>query len=571
MDEILKKVITTKNIVQDIKKIAKDAGLNYRKLDYKLLGMQTYFKNFKFKKFIPYTAEIRASYYTPGGSLKHDKFLNEAVSLMQIYKVEVFESTSYRNFYLDYEIEPSRYYTHPRLIIKPSSTINKEGLSLKEIYKELLNCLNKIKLEHNILINFFADKMTQQLKVFTKMVYANKFKNPVKILLFTGIEPEVSSPSNVIEHYKLKRPNLQTYEVDTKALLIEYIRPVYGKNGFSAKGESLSAEGPDSKIKHDFTVDKVTVETVETEQGVQYYARRKGYVSFVNEFLSISNKIIIKDINRIQQSVTNKEANEVELVITQSDVTKDGVGAGVELKSEKIHITGHIGKKARVEAKEVVIDGSTHNESLIIARNGEVNRHKGRIQGSTLKIKNLEGGEIHANTVDITNALSGTVFAESVHIHNLKNRVKIVASKEIIVDNLMGEDNYFAIDCSKVTTLQGRMRYFERKIKRLEDDIEVIKNSDPKKVAKAKAEITKIRAEIDAMNKLHYKAKIDIRSTIHGLNIIEFNVVDKKEKLTFRTNHTQKFEPFCLKESDKEITLFPTRLSIEKPDIKLKK
>ena len=134
----------------------------------------------------------------------------------------------------------------------------------------------------------------------------------------------------------------------------------------------------DAKIEYQIDTKSILIQENQTQ--IQYYAKKKGFVSILNNLLSISNTIVVEGIQRLEEKLTKKEENKVSIVISQTDVTRDGVGEGVELISEFVHITGHVGAKASIEAKEVVIDGATHKSSFLTVKTAKINRHKGTLR-----------------------------------------------------------------------------------------------------------------------------------------------------------------------------------------------
>jgi len=244
-------------------------------------------------------------------------------------------------------------------------------------------------------------------------------------------------------------------------------------------------------------------------------------------------------------------------------VTRDGVGEGVELVSESIHITGHMGAKSSIEAKDVIIDGATHNSAFVTARSAKINRHKGTLRCHKAEINSLEGGTVYATNVTINAALGGQVCAEHVTIKSLKHNIKVFASKSITIERILGEDNHFVIDYRKLPTLQSKLHFLTEEYDELVWKYEDAKKHSLDKAAELKNEIAKKEGEMNEIKLSHYDAVVTIMAPINGLNTIEFALPEKQTSLVYRTKENKTFEPFSIHKSGDRIILQPVGISTE--------
>jgi len=547
-------VINTKSILASIKAYADKYKYPLQTLDFTLLGLQTYYKTCHLDSFVKFHDDHKKEYSVPS------KIINDHLRFVQIYKIKV-HTKKKKTLNLIYRLELGEFSTNPMLIISTDSVLPINEVNEQEMLKLLYDECNKIKAQNKILVKIFSDCMVKDLKNFVKKIYKDGFINDESILLFEGIDPVVSQPSTVINHYQKKGQKVS--EVDESELIISYIKPIYGEPGLNAMGQRIAHGTSNNLAKIEYQIDTKSIRIEENPTQIQYYAKKRGFVSILKNTLSISNKIIIEDIKRVEDKLTKKEENQVSVVISQTDVTRDGLGEGVELTSESVHITGHMGAKSTIEAKDVLIDGASHNSSFITSKNAKINRHKGTLRCHKTEINSLEGGTVYATHVKINAALSGQVYAEHVTIKALKHNVKVFASKSITIERLLGEDNHLIIDYRKLPVLQSKLEFLIEELEELQWKYEDAFKHSKDKLPELKTEMAKKEQEIDEIKLSHYDAIITIMAPVDGLNTIEFSIPEKQKSLIYRTKEAKTFEPFYLRQNEDKIVLEPVNINIE--------
>ncbi len=539
-----------------MKEFADQYGYPMEKLDYTLLGVQTYFKSCHLDSFIKYHDDYKKEYDSS------EKIISDHVRFIQIYKIKI-HARKKKPIRLKYRLEMGEFSTYPIMVISTDSDLPLKDYTQEEMLKLLYTEINKIKASKRMLINLFSSAMVKDLKSFVLDIYKNGFTKEASILLFEGIDPIISEPSKVINHYKEKNQGEKVSEVEGSELIITYIKPIYGDAGLNAMGQRISHGKSNNLAKIEYQIDKQTISIQESSNEIRYYSKKRGFVSTLNNTLSISNKIVMETLKKVEGKLTKKEENEVSVVISQTDVTKDSVGEGVELISESIHITGHIGAKSRVEAKDVLIDGATHNDAFVTSKNAKINRHKGTLRCHKAEINSLEGGTVYATHVKINAALGGQVCAEHVTINSLKHNLKVFASKSITIERILGEDNHFVIDYRKLPVLQSKLQFLDEEREDLVWKYEDAKKHSADKLPELKEALQKKEAEISAIKLCHFDAVITIMAPVDGLNTIEFSIPEKQSSLIYRTKEAKTFEPFYLKKSEDHIILEPVGVSLE--------
>lgn len=550
---LLTKKFKTKNINATIDKFASENERSPLEFSFNINSVETYIKTVADDTFVLYNEDIH-DYYKD-----HDKLVNEHVRIKQIYTITVKE-TPKKIVKLNYNISFSDNNISPAIILHPESEIPYKKYKPKEIYLLLLKELNNIKALNGILINIFDTQMKEKLKAFVKYIYSGKFIKKVKIPLFNGVDPQIRRNSKLVMRFLQKEANHQVIEVDEGEVLVDFIKPIFGKNGLNAFGEIVDNDYLKNSEDLKCHVDEKSIEIVENEDKKIYKSRLKGYVHFDENNFYIDNKIKMEHLSRVQDSVAKDEANNIEVIISQNDTSLDSLGEGVELTSETIHINGHVGAKSTLRAVNLTIDGATHKDSSQEAKFATINRHKGRLRCHSAKIALLEGGEVHATNVEIENSLGGTVYAENVTIKNVKNNLKVYASNSITIKRVSGEDNLFKISYKDIPTLNSKYNFLAQEMEELKYKLEGALRHTPSDVPILKEQINELKIQQDKIINCVKHAKITVEEPFRGLNTITFTFADGEE-LTYKTDEMA-YEPFYLVESGDYITLHPTQKKI---------
>jgi len=550
---LLTKKIKTKNISTAIEKFAAENDRLALEFSFNINSVDTYIKTVSDDSFVLYNEDIH-NYYND-----HDKLINKHVRIKQIYAITINE-TPKRVVKLNYNIDFSHNNVSPAIILHPESDIPYKKYQPKEIYLLLLKEINNIKALNGILINIFDAHMKEKLKAFVKYLYKGKFVNKVKIPLFNGVEPEVRRNSKLIMRFLQKETNHQVIEVDEGEVLVDFIKPIFGKNGLNAFGDIVNNDYLKNNEDLKCHVDEKSIEIVENDDKKIYKSRLKGYVHFDKNNFYVDNKIKMEHLSRVQDSVAKDEANNIEVIISQNDTSLDSLGEGVELTSETIHINGHVGAKSTLRAVNLTIDGATHKDSMQEAKFATINRHKGKLRCHSAKIALLEGGEVHATNVEIENSLGGTVYAENVTIKNVKSNLKVYASNSISIKRVSGEDNLFKISYKDIPTLNSKYNFLTQEMDELKYKLEGALRHTPSDVPVLKDQINELKTQQEKIVNGVKHAKISVKEPFRGLNTISFVFADGNE-LTFKTDEAA-YEPFYIVESEEYITLHPTQKKI---------
>lgn len=550
---IKQEIIKTKNIRDAMAKYASDNFTPLNECDFIIDKVDTYIKTNADDEFKLFNEDVQAHYKN------RDKILNEHVEFQQIFTIIVSKETD-SNIKLNYTIEYGSYSFNPKIIIHHDSHIPYKTNKAKDIFMLLVQEINKIKAKNRMLINLFDESMIKNLKAFTKHIYANKFTKKISIPLFDGIAPDVTRAGKLIKWYEEKNLGHQIIEVAANEVLIEFKKPIFGKNGFNAYGKIISAGAEDNEEDFQAEIDEESIKIVENKDKKLYKSKIQGYVHFNNNTLVVDNKVKKSTLSRLEETLAKDEENNIEVHISQNDTTIDSIGEGVELTSETIHINGHIGANSILEATNLQIDGATHQDSSQFARVAKINRHKGTLRCNNAKIALLEGGEIHATSVHIEASLGGTIYAQDVTIGHVKSNMKIYASNSITIRLVSGEDNLFKINYRDIPILNSKLDLIDDDIEDLKYSLEEAERHNILQIPLIKEKIEHFKSEQRIIRDSTMHAKISIEKPLLGLNTIVFSITEDKE-LIYKTD-ARSYKPFHLSIDNDIITLHPVGKTI---------
>ncbi len=553
MSEIKTKLLKTKNIKNAMQTYASNNLVPLAECDFDIKSVKSYIRTAALPDFILFNENINEEYS------EKEKLLNEHVQLQQLYIIEAKAKTTCK-IQLEYSIDFEQFSTHPKLIIHPNSKIPYKTHKPQEIFSLLVKEINKIKTQKGMLINIFDRAMKDTLKKFVQYIYAGKFTKKIKIPLFEGLEPELTQESKLILHFEKKASTKELIEVEKDELLVEFLKPLYGRKGFNAFGEVIESGFGINKHDLNADIDESSILIEESKEKKLYKSKLKGYVTLINNKLVVDNKITMSKISRLHASMAEEEENNIEVHVSQNDTNKDSIGAGVELKSEAIHVTGHIGANSILEAVNLQIDGATHKSSMQFANNAKINRHKGTLRCNNAKIALLEGGEVHATTVEIEASLGGTVYAQDVTIGHVKHNLKVYASNSITIKRVSGEDNFFKINYKDIPILNSKLDFIEEEINRVKDSLKDAKKHNISKVPLVQEKLLELGSQKNKLKNSAKSARISIEEPLRGLNTIIFTL-DSGDELIYKTT-TQAYEPFYLEIGEDKITLHPVKKTI---------
>lgn len=546
--------VKTKNILNSLKKYSEANLISLDEIDFKILSVESLIKTIHEKDFSHFNEKLQEHYTTD------EKTINEHVEFKQLYIIEIFREINFKVL-LNYKLKYNEYQSEADIIISPDSIIPYEDNKIKSLYSLLTSELNKIKAKEGMLVNLYDEAYIQKLKAFTKHIYAGKFKKTLKLPLIKCINPSITRKSELIIYYEDKKNEYGISEVDSGETIMEYIKPKFGLNGLNVFGEIIDAAAFNNSKDLDKEVDQKSIKIVENDDKRLYIAKVKGYVNATDKRICVDNKIQMQKLSRVQETLSDHEENNIEIILKEHDSTKDGIGEGVELTSETIHVEGFVGSNSFLNATNLIIDGATHQTSRQSAKFARVNRHKGILRCHKADIKLLEGGEVHATDVTIDTCMSGTIYAKNVTIRQVKSNLKVYASDSINIELVSGEENLFRIDPRAIPILEKKLEFIDVEIEDLKFDLEEATRHNKDKIKLIEIELQKLKNMKAAIYDSVLDASIHIEKPLRGFNTITFVLKDNK-RLTY-TTEAKRYDDFFLEHTNDKVTLKPTSVSVD--------
>jgi hypothetical protein len=545
--------VKSSNIKLSLEKYAKNNDTSVDVVDFSILSTKTLIKTSKDEDYVEFSEASKSVYDS------EEKMIDYHVEFKQVHTINLFEKQN-KEYELNYRLEFDEMNYNPKIIINTKSKIPHKDSALNATYVWLTKEINKIKVKNNILINLFDDTYIAKLKLFTKHIHAKKFVKSVKLPLIETIEPDLIQTGELILNYEKQKNDQEFIEVSPGDILVKYLKPKFGKNGLDAFGDIISSEYQKNSKDFTYDTDDETIEIKQDRNKKLYVAKAKGYVNFSKNLMYIDHTIKKRKLKRVDKKISEREDNDIEVILSEKDSAQDSIGAGVELSSETIHVEGFVGSNSILNATNLTIDGATHQSSHQSAKFAKINRHKGTLRAHKADIKLLEGGTVYATTVNIDACLNGTIYARDVKITSIKSNLEVYASHSIKITSVSGEDNLFNIDYKKIPILSKKIEYIDKDIDDLKYHLEEAKRHNDEKVADLETKMKKLKSDKNSIINSIDEAIIHVEKPFRGLNTISFTISELKE-LIYKTE-ARKYDKFHLEIKDEKITLKPVNISI---------
>jgi len=455
-------VVTTEDVNKTIFDISKKYNIPVSLLDFDILSYKTYVKMGD-GNLLELDEERK-------DMIKSEDFLlNEENEIKQVYEIKVKKAQTNDNLELIGEMQINENFTLANYILKPGSTIVYNP-KLKEQIKDELN---KKKLKNSLLIDLLDYDMEEDIeKVVSKIRILGSLEKEETIRLCKGIDSIPSIEGKVIYHYK-KEDSFKKeliYPAKEGDILVEIIKPKQGKNGRNCKGKIIKVLELEEFQIPEIKFDQKTIKKEEDENKTIYKALQNGYV-YEDELLIIKDEIEVKQINLKTGNVNDAKDANVRLEVKESNVLKEAIADNMVVETTYLNVNGNVGSSAKINAKEVTIQGQTHKKAFIKADKAFVNVHRGKLEAQEVEINRLENGFVKAKKVKINQTIGGEVIAEEVEIDILSSHAKIYGLKEIKIKKIKGNENYLAISPFKVIGEESNIGKIEKEIEELNRNI----------------------------------------------------------------------------------------------------
>lgn len=475
-------VARTQNIAKELIKLSSSYNTKVEAIDFNILEVETYIRVNEGGKEAEWEEIVADEVYELDAQTQ---LLNPDFQIKQTYEVEFISKDDEEDLYKDFDLAVGANATKCKiyLSIKQGSKVEYND----KFDRDLMFLINKRKVRAGILINIFDEMLSDAVSKISAHVRVEEqavYQKSETVLIAESFEPSPTIDDALILHYEKedKKELDENEKVDYASrgfvksvtkddLLIEYIKPKEGKPGRNCRGEFIAPKEPEIKNEPTFSVDD-TIRVVDDDDSIKYYANVNGYVSMDGTTYTIKKDMDVGSIDfKSTGSITAGLDSDVSISVKEADPEKDAIGTGMEVEVTEIFVDGNVGSNAKINAIRATIEGQTHKDSMVIAKNLKINVSKGAAYGKKIAITRLEQGTVDGDEIEIAQALGGHIRGKNITIDVCASHVKATASRLIEIKKLHGSENTFIIDPLLKKDAKQGMQNNEEQIKELEIDI----------------------------------------------------------------------------------------------------
>ncbi len=473
--------LEVENFNSELKNIAKANNISSDLIDYEIKDIKTFL--IKNNEEIEITSINRTEL--------ENEIKNNKISIRQSYIVSFFEKTeeSEKEF-IDISIKANKSLSKVFLIF------NKEIKNIENIKEFILKAILKKKMKLGLLLNIFDINESLWLsEIIAKIQIYEKFNfEDRKFLISESFEPLTEINSHFKIFYK-KEENDQridhskrnfVIQIKKDQLIMSFIKSKEGSAGLNCRGTYIEKKDPDTKVQINFKTED-GIEVKEFEDKIDFYSQKNGYLSLNKGLLMIKNTIDISEVSfKKTGSIESDSFSDIHLNIVKTSDSHDQVFNTI-IEVETLSLAGNVGPSVNIITSQAQISGQVHKSSLVKADLINIGRLKGRAQGKNIKIGTLEQGNIKGESVTIDIANGGIIIGEEIYIKELRSNTYVMASKSIIIDHIIGEDNQLIISpFTKISKYElnekvGKINSAEQELLKIKDKLlsllKIINNS----------------------------------------------------------------------------------------------
>jgi len=532
-------ILVTENVNKSLLDISKRYNIPISLLDFDILSCKTYIKMGE-GDFVELDEETK-------NIVEKEEFLiNEKNEIKQVYEIKVNKAQINNNLELIGDMQVNENFTLANYILKPESLI----VYTPSLRDQITTELNKKKLRNSLLIELLDSNMKDDIeRIVAKIRILGNLEKEETIRLCRGIDPIPNVEGKIIYHYMEKEDTFKKeliYPIKEGDILIEIVKPKQGRNGRDCRGKIIKV----SKLKN-FQIPKINfdpkvIKKEEDENRIIYKALKNGYV-YKDDVLTIKDELEVRQINLRTGGVGDAKDANVKLEVKESDALKEAIADNMRVETTFLKVNGNVGNSAKINAKEVIIKGQTHQKAFIKANKAFINIHKGNLEAKEVEINRLENGFVKAKKVKINQVIGGEVIAEEVEIDTLSSHAKIYGLKEIKIRKIKGGENYLAISPLKVLGEEIDIKKIEKKIEELKQSI----NLKSKEFNKMKKSLINSKKSVEELKKVYMLNKQKGIKTSFGIikKIKEYDKIKEKALKLQKEIESLKNEIEILKET----------------------
>ncbi len=362
--------------------------------------------------------------------------------------------------------------------------VNNQGLksNIDISEDEIVEVIKKNLILNNIVFGVKENIFSAVAKEIKKRL--NPSCKPFKILIAEGRKPINGKNSELryfFNRYQAAGSITKDGKIDYKkknflvpisenSVLIEFKKPQMGREGYDIYGHIIHQDiGVVIEDIDDIKFNAESIKKIEEDDVVRLVSKKNGVIIFKNGVYDIDVSVSIDKVD-IKTTGNLDANNDVELNIGSSggDSVEDTIAAGLKVKAKKVSVNGDVGPQAVVEADEVIIKGSVHQDATIIAKKATISICRGTVYADDVEIDLAEHAKIISrNSTVINRSVASKIYCPKIEIKDSMMASNVTTSSEsIVINNIEGNNNIIAIQPlnlpwikEKYKELYGKKKY----------------------------------------------------------------------------------------------------------------
>ncbi len=484
-------VVETHDVAKELNAVAKEYNIKPTQLDFDIQLVRTF----------EYDNETKGDWVElEGGLLKrleeNEHYSQSNLEIKQLYTIRIFLKDDYDDPFRDSvtHLSANDNFTTIYFIIDKGSEIHYSST----LHRDMIDIINKKKVLNHVFINIREGGFREEIKEFIDreapvleenyivrvgqgVNVKKQIDDKLEFLYKKDIEEQVQSDHARVDHSKKG----YIITVADGEAIIRYIKPQEGREGKDCRGKVLKVRPPKVENVPDFRISQ-NLRKEESESKIDYIAIKDGNVVFNDGVYDIESQVQTGALSfKHTGSINAGTDRDIEIDVKEGDAVKDAIGMGVKVTVTTLNVDGNVGEHAEIKAREVKVQGQTHQSSIIRADDVEVGIHKGKIFGDKVTINRLEAGVVEGEVVTVKDAVGGTIRAREVYITNLFSHIKVFSSKKVNIEHIKGSENLIVVDLEgykdgvneiedtrkQITETSQRVEYLQRTIKEDLDEV----------------------------------------------------------------------------------------------------
>ncbi len=328
-----------------------------------------------------------------------------------------------------------------------------EGIGLLDediFYEEMMREIEAQMAFEGIIIRRMKD-IKQRLKSQVQTLIQNQIFPPCEIDLMESVtySPHREAYSEFLipceERYRDYKEAY--FAVNKGENIVAFYKAKPSSSGRNLYGEFILATHIDLMHTNSFPkFNSDEVEQIEEDERVVFRSLIDSYVRLRGNEIDFYRQ---NEFNHINASSTppllGGMGKNLTLTIKASNNSQDAIGEGVVLEAANIKIIGNVAKNARIQANEIEIEGTTHEQSEIIANRAKITTHRGNLIADEAMIETLDQGFVQSESIHLDLCQEGEVLSKEANIKKIASNNKVTISYRLHVGSIEGENNIITI------------------------------------------------------------------------------------------------------------------------------